>query len=293
MTTPVGPVDPVPVNPAHRRTWRTLWRRCSCGLPAPCVDARAPGPDPTRPPADTRPRTEPPAEAESAASPTPSRVVRPDRALAPAKSVLPAALYVSPASRREETAPAADGAQPKDGGVAVSDAEVVAVRPFPGTSVLGTPVLGTPVLGTPVPGTPDGGVIRSPSPAYRHGASSEQPVVATIPSPPDRDHPSWPARQTRSSPSPVRQADAMLRPVRQAVTATASRAPVTAPWRKAEPRRQVFDSPTFGALVGRAGHLTPAQAHRSSPGNRRLALASHDQREARAVPRQRVAGDGS
>lgn len=29
---------PVPVCSIHRRLWRTFWRRCSCGLPAPCVD---------------------------------------------------------------------------------------------------------------------------------------------------------------------------------------------------------------------------------------------------------------
>jgi hypothetical protein len=33
-------IEPVPISPAHRRNWRRLWRRCSCGLPAPCVDRR-------------------------------------------------------------------------------------------------------------------------------------------------------------------------------------------------------------------------------------------------------------
>ncbi len=32
----------VPVEPAHRRTWKSLWRRCSCGLPTPCVDRLLP-----------------------------------------------------------------------------------------------------------------------------------------------------------------------------------------------------------------------------------------------------------
>jgi hypothetical protein len=36
--------DPVPHEPAHRRVWRSLWRRCSCGLPAPCVDRLVPAP---------------------------------------------------------------------------------------------------------------------------------------------------------------------------------------------------------------------------------------------------------
>jgi hypothetical protein len=34
------PIGPVPDSPRHRRDWRTLWRRCICGLPAPCIDAR-------------------------------------------------------------------------------------------------------------------------------------------------------------------------------------------------------------------------------------------------------------
>jgi hypothetical protein len=35
---------PVPHEPSHRRAWRSLWRRCSCGLPAPCVDRLVPAP---------------------------------------------------------------------------------------------------------------------------------------------------------------------------------------------------------------------------------------------------------
>jgi hypothetical protein len=34
----------VPHSPGHRRDWRTLWRRCRCGLPAPCVDRLVPSP---------------------------------------------------------------------------------------------------------------------------------------------------------------------------------------------------------------------------------------------------------
>jgi len=37
-------LEPVPHEPAHRRAWRSLWRRCSCGLPAPCVDRLVPAP---------------------------------------------------------------------------------------------------------------------------------------------------------------------------------------------------------------------------------------------------------
>ena len=38
MTISRKPTPPVPWAPAHRRSWRTLWRRCSCGLTEPCVD---------------------------------------------------------------------------------------------------------------------------------------------------------------------------------------------------------------------------------------------------------------
>jgi hypothetical protein len=40
----------VPVEPAHRRTWQSMWRRCSCGLPTPCVDRLLPASLPPFPP---------------------------------------------------------------------------------------------------------------------------------------------------------------------------------------------------------------------------------------------------
>jgi hypothetical protein len=42
MTSLRRPTAPVPLQPAHRRDWRTLWRRCTCGLKAPCVDRLVP-----------------------------------------------------------------------------------------------------------------------------------------------------------------------------------------------------------------------------------------------------------
>jgi hypothetical protein len=58
---------PVPVTPAHRRTWRSLWRRCSCGLAAPCVDRLAPAPARPYPPRPGKHR------ASAAGSAAPSR----------------------------------------------------------------------------------------------------------------------------------------------------------------------------------------------------------------------------
>jgi hypothetical protein len=38
MTTRRRTTPPVPMSPVHRRSWRSLWRRCSCGLKEPCID---------------------------------------------------------------------------------------------------------------------------------------------------------------------------------------------------------------------------------------------------------------
>jgi hypothetical protein len=42
MTSRRQTTSPVPLGPLHRRTWQSLWRRCSCGLAAPCVDRLVP-----------------------------------------------------------------------------------------------------------------------------------------------------------------------------------------------------------------------------------------------------------
>lgn len=44
-------LDPVPHEPSHRRLWQSWWRRCSCGLRAPCVDRLVPAPRLPFPPA--------------------------------------------------------------------------------------------------------------------------------------------------------------------------------------------------------------------------------------------------
>ncbi len=38
MTSRRRTTTPVPMSPIHRRSWRSLWRRCSCGLKEPCID---------------------------------------------------------------------------------------------------------------------------------------------------------------------------------------------------------------------------------------------------------------
>jgi hypothetical protein len=52
MTSRRRRVPPIPFQPTHRRSWRTLWRHCTCGLAAPCVDRLVPAtqlPYPPRP----------------------------------------------------------------------------------------------------------------------------------------------------------------------------------------------------------------------------------------------------
>ncbi len=55
-------LEPVPHEPSHKRVWRSLWRRCSCGLPVPCVDRLVPAPRLPYPP--------------NQPSPAPTRTVR-------------------------------------------------------------------------------------------------------------------------------------------------------------------------------------------------------------------------
>jgi hypothetical protein len=58
MTSHRGSIQPVPIQPRHRRTWRSFWRRCTCGLTAPCVDRHLPSTDQPWPP--QTPASQPP-----------------------------------------------------------------------------------------------------------------------------------------------------------------------------------------------------------------------------------------
>ena len=53
MTRSRPTTEPVPHHPRHRRDWHTFWRRCICGLPAPCIDRVPPSPPPPYPPRDS------------------------------------------------------------------------------------------------------------------------------------------------------------------------------------------------------------------------------------------------
>jgi hypothetical protein len=109
MTTSRRPVDPVPITPSHRRTWRSLWQRCSCGLTAPCVD-RLTSPSPlVEPPRTSAPtQSRPPARVPAPARPP---APAPDPARPPAPAPAPAARPHAPApARRPVPAPASASA---------------------------------------------------------------------------------------------------------------------------------------------------------------------------------------
>jgi hypothetical protein len=99
--------SPVPFHPNHRRDWRTLWRRCICGLSAPCIDRIPPAPPPPYPPRDSptfdqvpqgrqglyRSRAAPPDAAGPRASPDgvmPARASHPDSNVGRAGRLTPA-----------------------------------------------------------------------------------------------------------------------------------------------------------------------------------------------------------
>lgn len=97
MTIPCGPVDPVPVSPTHRRMWQTLWRRCSCGLPAPCVDRRPaqshpeplPSTSTTQPPTAAPPTAATPLPIPTSQVPAPAGLATTIRPAAPPSSTTP------------------------------------------------------------------------------------------------------------------------------------------------------------------------------------------------------------
>lgn len=78
MTTRRRTTPPVPMSPIHRRSWRSLWRRCSCGLKEPCIDRLTTAALylPTDPPTDLEPPPPPPPFAPHAMRPAARADVR-------------------------------------------------------------------------------------------------------------------------------------------------------------------------------------------------------------------------
>jgi len=100
------PEPPVPITPIHRRSWRTLWRRCSCGLNEPCVDRLT----------TAQPLPDPRSGAESAADPTAGIVpgnADPHGGEPPQRNEPRGRIYLTPAPRQrppvEDVAPALGG----------------------------------------------------------------------------------------------------------------------------------------------------------------------------------------
>jgi hypothetical protein len=120
---------PVPHEPSHRRTWRSLWRRCSCGLPAPCVDRLVPAPQLPFPPNRASPTdgrsavgdgTDPPMSTSAripAQRASPIRPARPDHDTARISRISPSA-YLEASRAADAPGPAwpiADRADPASG----------------------------------------------------------------------------------------------------------------------------------------------------------------------------------
>jgi hypothetical protein len=87
MTTRRRTTPPVPMSPIHRRSWRSLWRRCSCGLKEPCIDRL------TTPvlflPADQPPPSPPPVQPQPPRHPDGSMVHAGIRAAHPGRAADP------------------------------------------------------------------------------------------------------------------------------------------------------------------------------------------------------------
>lgn len=115
----------VPVEPRHRRTWQSLWRRCRCGLPAPCVDRLVPSPPLPFPPRPTRARARPAARPAGphpramAPSGAPRRLppgARRPRRIASAASAMPQIRRAAPQSPIPRQGPVPrQGSNPRQG----------------------------------------------------------------------------------------------------------------------------------------------------------------------------------
>jgi len=220
--------SPVPLQPTHRRNWRTFWRRCTCGLTAPCVDRIVPPKERPFPPRGTAVaigrascRTNSPqrAQAGSTSRPDTGSWFGPNRphqsagALETARATTHSPSPTRPESRRRSGA----SSRPQTGSRADSSGALAESR-----------------LAQP---------IRAP---YPMSAGSHDPMKL-------RDN--------------------------RVESRSAAGVPQT---------RCRSNAPAPTTQVGRAGHLTPAQAHRAG-----LLVLTHGNRRARdAMPRPAAARTG-
>jgi hypothetical protein len=245
MTSSRRSTEPVPLSPVHRRTWRTLWRRCSCGLPAPCVDRLVPAPPLPFPPRDTTPAHRshrPPTLRRSV--PVNRTLPTPDRQAPPARPVEPSRPWPA-GSVPSDTSTAGSGTNgvpdvTRSQRASVDSSLASAARPGP----FGQPTHSA----VGIPSSPGITECERPAPEQARGHIA--------------DH--MPAQQSRE---PVaRSAYHLDRPGVARRTGVARPAPMRSAavgWAWIGPD---FTDRTFGADAGRPGNLTPAQRHRASGG---------------------------
>jgi len=246
MTSSRRSTEPVPLSPAHRRTWRTLWRRCSCGLPAPCVDRLVPAPPLPFPPRDTtpahrypRPRALRRSAPTNPTPPTTDHQVRPARPVEPSRPWPTGLAPSDTSSARFSGRSVVPDVAPSQR--AAADASLVSAarsRPFrqPTHSAVGSP---------------------SSSRTAEFERPAPEPAWADV-----ADH--MPGKQSRA---PVagsahvhdrRGVAGRIGAARPAPTRSAAIG-----WARIG---HDFTDRTFGADAGRAGNLTPAQRQRASGG---------------------------
>ena len=244
MTSSRRSTEPVPLSPAHLRTWRTLWRRCSCGLPAPCVDRLVPAPPLPFPPRDTTPAH------RSQRPPIPRRSVPVNPTLPTTDHQAPPARPAAPSRPRPAGPVPADTSSARFSGTSVPD--VAPSQRAPADASLVSAARSGPC------GQPTQSAVGTPSSS---GAECRRPAP----------EPAWGdvADVMPAQHSPVPVAPPAHHPDRHGVAGrTGAAGPEPMPSTAVGWARIGLDvtDRTFGADAGRAGNLTPAQRHRASGG---------------------------
>jgi hypothetical protein len=214
----------VPHSPRHRRNWRTLWRRCICGLPAPCIDSRVPtAPLPFPPLPDSALRQLPADRSPSALEPASNQPT----------TVQPAPPEIEPDHNRPTTP------EPSSPAIDLARNQPIAPQPSPPAIEAIASQYASPATdsGQNQPNTP-----QSSPPATE---SERDALDTSLPIPPTSG--SARRRETTSRHGIYRSRHA--RP--DAESSPSNRGTDTTP-----------RSPHPESTIGRAGRLTPAQQHR-------------------------------
>ncbi len=253
------PIPPVPDSPRHRRDWRTLWRRCICGLSAPCVDSRVPARQPglrQRPPDD--PPTDP-------LPPSGSYLTSGSPAFSP-PPVRPAVPPPVPPSGAAPHRPSPD--RPPPHRVPRQRQPQQEPSPHPPAAPLTTPFRtppGTPFFtppARPFPAPPTG---PSPTPTAPTSAPPA-PLTGPLPSPP-AEPPAAPPAEPPAAPPAAPPSGIDPPGSRRGLYRSRHAEPDDESRSAGRPPDPPPRSPRPELNAGRAGNLTPAQRHRANEGS--------------------------